>query len=103
MLVRRATKHDEDRIISFIGEEAYMAQKRYGEYSVLNLIETTYFTVLAENNNNEIVGFASFHSSPGPVIYDLTSPDHPALIPANNWEATLKSKFRIRHYNVRKS
>lgn len=96
--VRRANKTDEDGIASMIGEETFLAQKRFGEHTISNLLEMSFLSIVCCKNDDEIVGFAAFHTSAGPILHNVDN----KLIPTN-WEPYMKQHYATKNFHVCKN
>lgn len=90
--IRRALPDDEESIISLIGEDSYLNRKRFGPYTVIQLIETNFLSMVAvDGSGGDLVGFASFHHSPL---------DNQDSIPVNTWGEFMRTHYRRCPYNT---
>lgn len=71
--MRRAELDDQQNITSLIGKDASLLKRRFGRFKLVSLIETSFLSVTAVDDNNEIVGFACFEDEPNLADTDAES------------------------------
>ncbi len=93
--VRKATKSDEAGITSLIGKEQIALHKKFGQFSVPYLIETSVLAIVVwDEREKSVVGFATFLDAP------------PAGLPYKElgqgvWLQYVRSTFPTAPYSVR--
>ena len=89
--VRRALQSDIPQVRELMAESGtatstYVWEKKYGALNFSMLIETSFLSVVAEDEEGKLVGFASCNDSPN-------STQASEAIPSDSWETWLKRNF----------
>jgi hypothetical protein len=71
--MRRAELDDQQNITALIGKDASLLKRRFGRFKLVSLIETSFLSVTAVDDNNEVVGFACFEDEPNLADTDAES------------------------------
>eukprot|EP01028_Stygiella_incarcerata_P011318 TRINITY_DN633_c0_g1_i1.p1 TRINITY_DN633_c0_g1~~TRINITY_DN633_c0_g1_i1.p1 ORF type:complete len:1136 (-),score=318.35 TRINITY_DN633_c0_g1_i1:525-3932(-) len=81
--VRRATREDIAEIESAIGPEMFILQKRFGQYTIRELIDLAHVSLVIVNEDLKVTGFASFNNYPQLV----------KGVSEDSWEYYLQERF----------
>ena len=64
VLLRRAEPDDQQAIAAVIGRNTSALRQRYGRFKVVQLIESSFLSVVALDEEGAVVGFACFEDAP---------------------------------------
>jgi len=90
LVCRRATLEDATAAKVLIGDQYREFDHRYGQYSIKQIIETSYFSVTVTNARGDVIGFAAFHDCPG-----LTRD-----IPSSAWVKYIRDHYKTENLNA---
>ncbi|KAF0974831.1 hypothetical protein FDP41_006305 [Naegleria fowleri] len=85
--VRRATPKDFSIIQKFLNDNSFLLAKRFGNYNLKSVLETSYLSIIAETDNNQIIGFVSleFDCISDPVEFEKYFSNLPLSVRNSIW------------------
>ncbi|EFC38549.1 hypothetical protein NAEGRDRAFT_73596 [Naegleria gruberi] len=66
--IRRAKSDEAPNIQKYISENSFLLTKRFGNYNLKTIIETGYISIVAEGDQGQYQGFASFEFEPSDTL-----------------------------------